>query len=105
MKLKHDTERNVRRYETKPRRSGTVIATESTESSYHNDYHKPHTVEDLNQRNVETIMHLEETPRDDRTNSDRIADAISNFCGSMSFVWAHLVIFASCIIINLGLLT
>jgi hypothetical protein len=57
MKLEHDTERNVIRYETKPRRSGTAIATESTESSHHNDYYKPHTVEDLTQSNVETIMH------------------------------------------------
>jgi uncharacterized membrane protein len=49
-------------------------------------YHKPPTVEDLTRRNVETIMQLEETAKADRTQSDRIADSISSFCGSMPFV-------------------
>jgi uncharacterized membrane protein len=78
-----------------------MYPTAESSKSYDNDYHKPHTVEDQTQRNVETIMQLEETARADRTASDCIADAISNFCGSMSFVWAHLVIFASWIIINI----
>jgi hypothetical protein len=40
----------------------------NTESSknYDNGYHKPHTVDDLTQRNVETIIQLEETARADR---------------------------------------
>jgi uncharacterized membrane protein len=61
--------------------------------SYDKDYHKPHTVEDLTQRNVETIIQLAETAKANRTKSDCIADAISRFCGSMAFVWAHLIVF------------
>jgi uncharacterized membrane protein len=78
------------------------MATHPTTESSKNDknYHKPHTVDDLTQRNVETIVQLEETARADRTRSDCIADAISRFCGSMSFVWAHLIGFACWIIIN-----
>jgi uncharacterized membrane protein len=69
--------------------------------SYDKGYHKPHTVEELTQRNVETILKLDETAKANRTKSDCIADAISNFCGSMAFVWAHLIGFASWIIINI----
>jgi uncharacterized membrane protein len=69
--------------------------------SYDKDYHKPHTVEDLTQRNVETIIQLDETAKAGRAKSDCIADAISRFCGSMSFVWAHLIGFASWIIVNI----
>jgi hypothetical protein len=42
-------------------------------------YHKPSTVEDLTQRNVETILHLEEASNTRRTKSDHIADAITPF--------------------------
>jgi uncharacterized membrane protein len=64
-------------------------------------YHKPSTVEDLTQRNVETIMHLEEASKIRRTKSDHIADAITHSCGSMWFIWAHLIGFAGWIIFNI----
>jgi uncharacterized membrane protein len=76
------------------------IDTAQQAKSGYKDYHKPHTVEDLTRRNVETILQLEQTAKADRANSDRIADAISAFCGSMSFVWAHVIVFAGWIIIN-----
>jgi uncharacterized membrane protein len=56
--------------------------------SYHNDYHKPRTVEDMTQRNVQTIVQLDESAKAKRSHSDHIADAIANFCGIMPFVWA-----------------
>jgi uncharacterized membrane protein len=75
--------------------------TAQSSKSYNNDYHKPHTVEELTQRNVETIIQLDETAKANRTRSDCIADSISHFCGSMPFVWAHLIGFAAWIIINI----
>ena len=70
-------------------------------SRYLKDYTKPRTVDELTQRNVETIARLEDSAKAERPKSDHIADAIARFCGSMSFVWAHLVGFAIWIIINI----
>ena len=72
------------------------MAKESRDSGYH----KPRTVEDLTRRNIETILHLEAAAKADRTKSDQAADAITRFCGSMWFVWVHLIGFAGWIIIN-----
>lgn len=35
--------------------------------------------------------------------SDRVAEAVTDFAGSMTFVWAHLALFAAWVAINLGL--
>jgi len=64
------------------------------------DYHKPSTVEDITKVNVQTIGRLEEAAKAERAKSDQIADVIANFCGSMPFVWAHLIWFAAWIFIN-----
>jgi uncharacterized membrane protein len=64
------------------------------------DYHKPSTVEDITKVNVQTIGRLEEAAKAERAKSDQIADVIAKFCGSMPFVWAHLIWFAAWIIIN-----
>jgi uncharacterized membrane protein len=74
-----------------------IIAMESRDGAYH----RPRTVEDLTRRNVETIIHLEEAAKANRTKSDHVADAITRFCGSMWFVWAHLIGFAGWIIVNI----
>jgi uncharacterized membrane protein len=58
-------------------------------------------VDDLTQRNVELIRTLEETAKRERTRSDLVAEAIANFCGSMTFVWVHVVWFGGWILINL----
>lgn len=78
-----------------------MYPTAESSKSYNKDYHKTRTVEELTRRNVETILQLDETAQANRTKSDCIADAISNFCGSMSFVWAHLIVFASWMIVNI----
>ena len=64
------------------------------------DYHKPRTVENMTARNVQTIVRLEKAAKAQRAKSDQMADVIANFCGSMPFVWAHLIGFAAWIIIN-----
>jgi len=57
-------------------------------------------VDQLTKRNVECIRELEEAAKEERTNSDRVAEAIANFCGSMTFVWVHMVWFGIWILIN-----
>jgi uncharacterized membrane protein len=57
-------------------------------------------VDQLTRRNVEVIRKLEQAAREERTRSDRVAEAIANFCGSMTFVWVHVVWFGGWILFN-----
>lgn len=57
-------------------------------------------VDDLTERNVQLIRQLEESARQERTRTDQVAEAIANFCGSMTFVWVHVVWFGGWILIN-----
>lgn len=56
--------------------------------------------EQLTEKNVETVTRLEEAAREQRTPADRVAEKIANFCGSMKFVWVHVVLFAGWILFN-----
>lgn len=58
-------------------------------------------VDQLTQRNVEAILQLEEAAKEERTASDRVAEAIANFCGSMTFVWVHVIWFGVWTLINI----
>jgi uncharacterized membrane protein len=64
------------------------------------DYHNPATVEELTETNVKTILQLEATAKDNQTISERLAEKIASFCGSMTFVWLHVILFGSWILIN-----
>lgn len=57
-------------------------------------------VEDLTHRNVELIRKLEEAAKQERTRSDLVAEAIAAFCGSMTFVWVHVIWFGVWVGIN-----
>lgn len=54
----------------------------------------------LTQRNVETILQLEKAAKNERSKSDFVAAAIAQFCGSMTFVWVHVLWFGAWIVIN-----
>ncbi len=56
-------------------------------------YHQPHTSDELTARNVDTVVRLEREVRERRTTGDTIIDGITAFCGSMPFVWVHVVWF------------
>jgi uncharacterized membrane protein len=58
-------------------------------------------VEQLTQRNIEVVRKLEEAANQERTTSDRFARMIARFCGSMTFVWVHVIGFAGWIALNL----
>jgi uncharacterized membrane protein len=58
-------------------------------------------VDQLTQRNVECVRKLESAAKEERTGSDLVAEAIANFCGSMTFVWVHVAWFGLWILINI----
>jgi uncharacterized membrane protein len=59
---------------------------------------------DALERNIETILELRRDADRRRSVQDRIADAITNFAGSMSFLYAHALWFVFWIVINRGLI-
>ena len=69
-------------------------------SSPDNSYHHPKTVEDLTGQNVKTIADLERAAQAQQSSADRIADWITRFCGSMAFVWVHVIWFSVWVIAN-----
>ena len=56
------------------------------------------------EENVRSISDLETAVRSHESMSDRIASHISGFCGSMVFVWVHIVFFTGWILLNSVLL-
>ena len=57
--------------------------------------------EQLTQRNIEVVRKLEEAAHEESTTSDRVARIIARFCGSMTFVWVHVIGFGGWIALNL----
>lgn len=59
------------------------------------------TADELTKRNIEAVLKLEEAAKDQRTGTDRIAEVIAGFCGSMTFVWVHVIWFGGWIVLNI----
>jgi len=57
-------------------------------------YRQAATGEDVTRENIHAMRQLEEAAMAKRTGADRVAAAIARFCGSMTFVWIHVVLFA-----------
>jgi uncharacterized membrane protein len=57
--------------------------------------------EQLTEQNVETVTRLEKEAREQRSSTDRLAEKIASFCGSMTFVWVHVIWFGGWILLNL----
>lgn len=55
---------------------------------------------DLVQKNVETIARLEHATQQSRTRADVVADAIATFCGGMPFVWIHVGVITLWVVFN-----
>src|SRR4051794_25468926 len=50
---------------------------------------------ELTERNVDIVAQLEKSANEERTPTDRLADSISAFVGSMNFVYIHIVWFGA----------
>jgi uncharacterized membrane protein len=57
-------------------------------------------IEELMAKNVKAVMTVEGVEQDKRSSGDRVADAISAFCGSITFVWTHVVWFTVWVVWN-----
>ena len=57
--------------------------------------------EELTKRNIEVVRKLEEAANEQRTTSDLVARMVARFCGSMTFVWVHVIGFAGWITLNI----
>lgn len=55
-------------------------------------------------RNIRALVEREREQERRRSLENRIADAITQFAGSMRFVYLHLLLYGAWIVINLGLL-
>ncbi len=58
---------------------------------------------DVVQRNIEALVSMQKREEEARSPSDRVADALTHFSGSMVFVYLHLLWFIAWFSINLGL--
>src|ERR671912_1203746 len=53
-------------------------------------------------RNIRALLEQRQEQQGSRSRQERIADAVTKFTGSMRFVYIHLVVFGTWILINLG---
>jgi uncharacterized membrane protein len=56
--------------------------------------------DDLTRDNVESMRRVEAQAMAKRTRADRMAAFVASFCGSMSFVWLHVLIFSTWLLMN-----
>ena len=59
------------------------------------EYRRAETGSDVTRQNVKAMRELEQAAMARRTGADRAAAAIARFCGSMTFVWIHVAVFAT----------
>ena len=52
------------------------------------------TIDELTARNVASVLRIDRNADVQRTVADRVADRVTAFCGSVHFVWTHVVWFA-----------
>jgi uncharacterized membrane protein len=71
-----------------------------SEPAVDDDSRTPQTVDDVTRKNVNAMRQLEEASMARRTRADRIASSIARFCGSMTFVAIHVLVFTAWILFN-----
>ena len=57
-------------------------------------------MDDLTGKNVAAMRRLEELADTQRSFSDKMAAFVATFCGSITFVWVHVVLFAAWLLFN-----
>ena len=56
--------------------------------------------DDLTLRNVETVARIEQAYLEQRSTGERLSDLIARFCGSMTFIWLHILWFGGWVVVN-----
>ena len=80
----------------------TELQTSNSESNAagSDDNHTPATVEEVTDKNVKKILQLEAAAKENQTTTEKIAQIIADFCGSMIFVWVHIIWFGGWVLAN-----
>ena len=60
----------------------------------------PRSMDDLTGKNVAAMRRLEELADAERSFADKAAAFVATFCGSITFVWVHVVLFAAWLLFN-----
>lgn len=80
------------------------MATISGQRTHSHSYPPGHdsltSAEALTQKNVHTIIGLERAARESISRGERVASFVARFCGSITFVWMHLLCFGVWIFLN-----
>jgi len=84
------------------RRAKPTIVRIEVESMSKNITREPGDMADVVQRNIQALLLRRNQEEKTKGVQDRIADAISRFAGSMTFVYIHLIGFGIWIVVNLG---
>jgi len=71
-----------------------------TPAQERSSHRRPRSGADITRDNVRAMRKLDELSVAQRTLSDRIAEFVAKFCGSITFVWIHAVLFAAWILWN-----
>ena len=66
----------------------------------HSSYRRRHTAADLTRENVQAMRRLDDLAVAKRGRADRVAEFVAQFCGSITFVWIHAVVFGAWIAWN-----
>ena len=66
------------------------------------DTHPESTMAGVVERNIEALLARRKLCEISKSLQDRVADAVSRFTGSMTFVYIHLVVFGLWIVVNLA---
>lgn len=66
----------------------------------HSSYRRPRSAADVTRENIRAMRKLEELAVAKRTVADRVAAFVATFCGSITFVWIHAVLFTAWILWN-----
>jgi uncharacterized membrane protein len=64
--------------------------------------HRPEYMAGVVERNIRALIDHREEEERAKSTQNRIADAITRFTGSMTFVYVHVVVFGLWIVVNLG---
>jgi uncharacterized membrane protein len=63
-------------------------------------YHTPSSLEELTAQNVRSVAEIDRAAQEPQGPGDRVAGFITRFCGSMAFVWVHVIWFTCWIVAN-----
>lgn len=72
----------------------------STSEDRQRNHHGARSVGELTEKNIRAIIEIERTARANQSRVQRLANAVASFCGTLPFLWAHVVWFSGWVLYN-----